>query len=76
MADVAEKEKGYGSDNDSQQQVYERPKGLKGLYMHPVTQVRSQVASKFVLTWRLGGHAFIYLFYVSRYYFLSHYLRR
>lgn len=50
MANVAEKEKGYGSDNDSQHQVYERPKGLKGFYMHPVTQVRSQVASKSVLT--------------------------
>ncbi|KAK2459749.1 hypothetical protein APHAL10511_008181 [Amanita phalloides] len=39
MPDGAEKEKGYGSDNGSQQQVYKRPKGLTGLYMHPVTQV-------------------------------------
>lgn len=55
MADVAEKEKGYGSDIDSQQQLYERPKGLKGLYLHPVTQVRSQVASESVLTCANGG---------------------
>ncbi|KAF8341709.1 MFS general substrate transporter [Amanita rubescens] len=39
MSDVVEKEKGYNSDSDSQQPRYERPKGLKGLYMHPVTQV-------------------------------------
>jgi MFS family permease len=41
---VAEKEKDYGSgssdDSGSQQvAVFERPKGLKGLYYHPVTQV-------------------------------------
>lgn len=42
MAGVQENEKGYnGSDDGSgQQQIYERPKGLKGLYYHPVTQVR------------------------------------
>ncbi|KAF8639403.1 hypothetical protein AX17_001528 [Amanita inopinata Kibby_2008] len=39
MSDVAEREKGYSSDNGSHQQLYERPKGLKGLYMHPATQV-------------------------------------
>jgi len=44
MADVTVQEKGYGSsssDNASQhrEQVFERPKGLKGIYSHPVTQV-------------------------------------
>ncbi|KIL62211.1 hypothetical protein M378DRAFT_129158 [Amanita muscaria Koide BX008] len=39
MSDHVEPEKGYSSDNESQQPIYERPKGLKGLYMHPVTQL-------------------------------------
>lgn len=72
MSDVAEREKGYNSDSDSQQPLYDRPKGLKGLYMHPVTQVRIQVTRKlFLLTWQLGGNACIHLFYVSRYPFSS-----
>lgn len=33
-------EKGYNSDDGSQQQlVFERPSGLKGIYYHPTTQV-------------------------------------
>ena len=40
---VVEHEKGYRSggsdDSDSQEAVFERPKGFKGLYSHPVTQV-------------------------------------
>uniref|UniRef100_A0A0W0F2B5 Duf895 domain membrane protein n=1 Tax=Moniliophthora roreri TaxID=221103 RepID=A0A0W0F2B5_MONRR len=38
---MSDNEKSYGSENGSshQQQIYERPKGFKGLYSHPVTQV-------------------------------------
>ncbi|KAF8633189.1 hypothetical protein AX15_001486 [Amanita polypyramis BW_CC] len=40
MSKVAEKEKGYGSDNEAQQQVvYGRPKGIRDIYMHPATQI-------------------------------------
>ncbi|KAF9552988.1 MFS general substrate transporter [Agrocybe pediades] len=46
MADqaIAEKGSGYnsGSDNgslDNQVPIYERPKGIKGIYYHPLTQV-------------------------------------
>lgn len=39
---MTDKEKGDGTDtSESQSQLYyERPTGLKGLYYHPVTQVR------------------------------------
>lgn len=45
MSDHHENEKGYNSgssdDSGSQQhvQLYERPKGLRGIYSHPYTQV-------------------------------------
>lgn len=41
MADAnsAAHEKVDGSDNGSHQVVYERPKGLKGIYYHPRTQI-------------------------------------
>ena len=41
MTDVVANEKDYHNDSESQQHVYERPKGIRGIYMHPVTQVRS-----------------------------------
>lgn len=38
MTDVEKRD--YASeDGNAEQQVYERPKGLKGFYYHPVTQV-------------------------------------
>ncbi|KXN84830.1 hypothetical protein AN958_12124 [Leucoagaricus sp. SymC.cos] len=37
---MTDKEKGDGTDfSDNQSQLYERPKGFKGLYRHPITQV-------------------------------------
>ncbi|KAK7468387.1 hypothetical protein VKT23_002903 [Stygiomarasmius scandens] len=36
---MSDHEKGVGSDDGSAQVIYERPKGLKGLYYHPMTQV-------------------------------------
>ncbi|KAF5377201.1 hypothetical protein D9615_006472 [Tricholomella constricta] len=42
MTDIADNEKGYNSgssDNASDQHVFERPTGLKGIYYHPLTQV-------------------------------------
>ncbi|THU89423.1 hypothetical protein K435DRAFT_287704 [Dendrothele bispora CBS 962.96] len=36
---MSDHEKGVGSDDGSAQIIYERPKGIKGLYYHPLTQV-------------------------------------
>lgn len=47
MADVAEK--GYSGDG-SEQLVFQRPTGLKGVYYHPLTQVES-LGCHFVRLW-------------------------
>ncbi|RDB24613.1 hypothetical protein Hypma_008198 [Hypsizygus marmoreus] len=41
MTDVVDNEKGYnsGGSDSASQHVFERPKGLKGVYYHPLTQV-------------------------------------
>ena len=41
MAEVAEKDYNSGSDDNSHSHVaiYERPTGIKGVYLHPITQV-------------------------------------
>ena len=41
MADVTEKDYNSGSDDNSgfHVAIYERPKGIKGVYYHPITQV-------------------------------------
>jgi hypothetical protein len=49
MADTVNKNDGESSnDFDSQQaEIFKRPTGLKGLYYHPVTQVRASLRSYF-----------------------------
>ena len=47
MADTVNKNDGESSKDSGSQQVeiFERPTGLKGLYYHPVTQVRTALRS-------------------------------
>lgn len=72
MADKVETEKGLDakSDDGSQPVVYERPTGLKGIYSHPRTQVRTPLLppapERAMADTDIDRNARVHLLHVSR----------